>query len=129
MKTLLSAFCLSLVLIGTDVTAQRLTISNIQIASSIEGQQPTGVDTAFTADIGSVFCFTQIEGVINNTTIFQVWYHKDEEKARIELNLESDDWQTWGSQSIMQNLTGPWRVMIEDTNGTVLATTSFHIRE
>lgn len=129
MKTLLSVFCLSLLLIGTDVTAQKLTISDIQIASSIEGQQPLGVDTTFTADIGSVFCFTQVEGIVNNTKIFQVWYHKDEEKARIELNLASDDWQTWGSKTILPTGTGPWRVMIEDTNGTVLATTSFHIRE
>lgn len=129
MKTLLSVFSFCLLLISTDVTAQRITISDIQIASSIEGHQPAGVDTAFTADIGSVFCFTQIEGVVNNTKIFQVWYHKDEEKARIELNLDSDDWQTWGSKSIMQTWTGPWRVMIEDTNGTVLATTSFHIEE
>ena len=129
MKKLFIGFCLCIFILPLKATAQDLIIRDLQVATSIEDRQPLGVDTAFTADIGSVFCFTQVEGADNATKIFQVWYHKDEEKARIELDIESNQWRTWGSTSIMQTWTGPWRVMIEDINGNVLATTSFHIQE
>lgn len=129
MKKLLISFCLCIFILSVKATAQELTISDVKVATSVEDRQPLGVDTAFAADIGSVFCFIQVEGVDNDTKIFQVWYHKDEEKARIELDIESTKWRTWSSTSIMEAWTGPWRVMVEDSNGNVLATTSFHIQE
>lgn len=127
MKNLVIGIGLCILLLPTHLTAQEITVSDIQVAATMNGQQPSGVDTSFTTDIGRVICFTQIEGVVNKTKIFQVWYYKDEERARIALDVEADQWQIWGSKSIMESSTGPWRVMIEDTNGNVLGTTSFHI--
>lgn len=107
--------------------AQNLRVTQFQFATSVEKRAPVNVDTAFSANVGNVFCFTQIQGAEDTTEIAHVWYYKDEEKARINLDVKSNDWRTWSSKSILKSWTGPWRVMIEDSNGNVLKTKSFTI--
>ncbi len=109
------------------VNAQNIT--QFDFAANIEDRQPVSVDTAFTADVGKVFCFTRIEGAADTTQIAHVWYYKEEEKARINLDVESSDWRTWSSKSILKSWTGRWRVMIEDSQGNVLSSKTFVIRE
>lgn len=109
------------------LSAQNIKISEIQIATSIENRQPVGVDTSFAADVGRVFCFTQVKGATDTTKISQIWYYKDQEKAQVELDVRSKNWRTWSSKTILESWTGPWRVMVVDANGNVLATTSFSI--
>lgn len=128
MKVLTLSTCFLLFLLLNDVSAQQLTITDIQIATSIENRQPMGTDTLFTSDVGRVFCFTQVEGAADTTKISQIWYYKDQEKARVELDVQSDNWRTWSSKSISKSWIGPWRVMIIDTEGNVLATKSFKVQ-
>lgn len=110
------------------VQAQELKISQFDFATGIEDRQPVEVDTSFAADIGNVFCFTHVEGASDTTEIAHVWYYKDEEKARINLDVESNDWRTWSSKSILPSWTGRWRVMIENSDGNVLASKTFVIK-
>jgi hypothetical protein len=88
-----------------------------------------GIDTTFAADVGNVYCFTHVEGAKDTTQIAHVWYYKEQEKARINLNVQSNDWRTWSSKTILKNWVGHWRVMVEDSQGNVLATKNFVIRE
>jgi hypothetical protein len=129
MKQLVSAIVLLICFGLNELSAQNIKVSTIQIATSIENRRPVGVDTSFAANVGRVFCFTQIKGAADTTKISQVWYYKDQEKARVELDVRSNNWRTWSSKAILQSWTGPWRVMVVDADGTVLATTSFKIEE
>lgn len=117
-----------LVFITSITSAQEIKLQQFDFATSIENRTPAGVDTTFTADIGNVYCFTHITGA-KDTQITHVWYYKDEEKARINLDVQSDDWRTWSSKSILENWTGRWRVMIEDSTGNVIDTKTFTIKE
>lgn len=126
MKKIFLGICF--LLLGLNqLSAQQLTVNTIQIATSVENRQPIGVDTLFTADVGRVFCFTKIKGATDTTKISQVWYYKGQEKARVELDVRSDNWRTWSSKTILESWTGPWRVMVVDAKGNVLATKSFRI--
>lgn len=116
-----------LVTLASMASAQTLRVSQIEIATAINNRQPTGVDTLFSPTVGRLFCFTQIRGASDSTKISQIWYYKDQEKARVELNVKSNDWRTWSSKSILESWTGPWRVMVVDAHGNVLATKSFRI--
>lgn len=109
--------------------AQNLKITEIEFASSIENREPVGVDTTFAADIGNIFCYTHVKGAEDTTQVAHVWYYKEEEKARINLDVRSDDWRTWSSKTILKSWTGRWRVMVEDIEGNVLATKTFVVRE
>ncbi|HEX6983511.1 MAG TPA: DUF2914 domain-containing protein [Balneolaceae bacterium] len=127
MRRFISVICFILFFGLNNLSAQHIKVSNIQVATSIENRQPMGVDTSFAANVGRVFCFTRIKGATDTTQIAQVWYYKDQEKARIELDVRSNNWRTWSSKAILESWTGPWRVMVIDSNGNVLATTSFKI--
>lgn len=125
-------FCtlLLFILLTSGIThSQNLRVTQVEFATDVQNREPVGVDTVFTADVGNVFCYTHIEGAEDTTQIAHAWYYKDEEKARIELDVRSNDWRTWSSKAILQSWTGPWRVMIEDADGNVLATKSFVVQD
>ena len=109
--------------------AQNIGVAQFQFATSVEDRAPVAVDTAFAATVGTVYCFTQIRGAADTTQISHVWYYKDQEKARIPLDVSSDDWRTWSSKEILNSWNGRWRVMIEDSDGRVLATKTFIINK
>jgi hypothetical protein len=111
-----------------SIQAQDIQVTDIKFATSVEDRQPIGVDTLFTNEVDNIYCFTQVQGAKEATQIAHVWYYKEEEKARIELNIRSDNWRTWSSKSILKSWTGTWRVMVEDSDGNVLATKSFVIK-
>lgn len=117
-----------IMLLTITVQAQHLRVAQIDLATSIENREPVGVDTVFSADVGSIFCFTQIENATDTTHIEHVWYYKDEEKADIRLDVKSEEWRTWSSKTILQSWTGHWRVMVKGPDGNVLATKNFVIR-
>ncbi|MDZ7682156.1 MAG: DUF2914 domain-containing protein [Fodinibius sp.] len=109
--------------------AQDLTVTTVDFATSISERSPVGVDTTFSATVGTVYCFSRVQGATDTTNIDHVWYYKDQEKARINLAVNTDDWRTWSSKKILEQWTGRWRVLIEDANGRVLDSKSFVIRE
>lgn len=113
--------------LASTAQSQQIKVNQIDLATSIEDRSPVGSDTTFTADIGNIFCFTQVQSDTDSSEITHVWYHKDEEKARIKLDVKSENWRTWSSKNILDSWTGPWRVIVEDNNGNVLATKTFTI--
>lgn len=129
MKKHVCTFLLIIFLTTGVAHSQSLRVTKIEFATGVEDRQPVGVDTTFSANVGSVYCYTQIEGAKDTTQIAHAWYYKDEEKAHIPLDVKSNDWRTWSSKTVLESWTGPWRVMIEDADGNVLATKSFVIRE
>ncbi|MGM0545705.1 MAG: DUF2914 domain-containing protein [Bacteroidota bacterium] len=129
MKTQLFSFFCLLCLITATATAQDIKVTQLDFATAIEDRQPVEADTAFSADVEKVFCFTKVEGVTDTTQITHVWHYKGEEVARIDLDVTSDPWRTWSSKSILEKWTGPWRVMVLDPEENVLASETFVITE
>ena len=119
------------VVCSAAVSAQDLRVSQFDFATSVDEQnrQPVDIDTVFSSNVGTVFCFTTIEGIQDSAQIVHVWYYEDQQKARIELDIKSDKWRTWSSKKIVENWTGKWRVMIEAPDGTILETRTFIIRD
>lgn len=129
MKPQIFALLVLIITFTGTVQAQDINIQQFDFASAIEDREPSGVDTAFTADIGTVYCFTQIEGISDTTQITHEWYYKDEVKAQVDLTVAGDNWRTWSSKKVLESWTGPWRVMVIGPNGNVLATKNFVITE
>ncbi|MEL7834334.1 DUF2914 domain-containing protein [Fodinibius sp. Rm-B-1B1-1] len=129
MKTSIIAFCVIIILSAVNVQAQEITVSQLDFATAIENRGPVGIDSTFASTVGTVYCFTRIDGITDTTQITHEWYYKDEEKARIDLTVASDNWRTWSSKTILESWTGPWRVMVVGANGNVLATKNFVVTE
>ncbi|RMH43608.1 MAG: DUF2914 domain-containing protein, partial [Gammaproteobacteria bacterium] len=56
-----------------------------------------------------------------------VWYWQDREMARVDLPVRSSNWRTWSSKRILPEWTGPWRVVVEDAAGKVVAEKVFRV--
>lgn len=128
METKITLFSLLILLLPVSLLAQEISIEEIEFSTSIEDHTPVNVDTTFSADVGSVYCFTKVANVSDTTTINHVWYYNDEEKARISLQIKSESWRTWSSKKILPEWTGEWKVDVVDASGNVLATKRFIIQ-
>lgn len=128
MKLQIFSLFFLLFVFASTTYAQNIQITQIDFATSIEDREPVGIDTTFTADIGTIYCFTRIQGISDTTQITHEWYYKQEEKALVNLTVASDDWRTWSSKKILQSWTGPWRVIVLGPEGNVLATKNFAVK-
>jgi hypothetical protein len=106
-----------------------IVVEDIQICTSVENRQPVGVNTSFSKDIGQLYCFTRLSSSQDTTSIFHVWYYNDKEMFRIELDVNAKTWRTWSSKRIIDTWTGEWRVDVLSSDGNVLTSKQFTIRE
>lgn len=129
MKNLILSFVLLFAFAIDAVQAQTLTVRTIQFGTDIENRQLVGMDSIFSNNIGTVYCYTHITGARDATDIVHIWYYEDEEKARVPLTVKSESWRTWSSKTIQPVWTGKWQVVVVDANGKKLASDSFHVKE
>jgi hypothetical protein len=117
-----------LVLICSTAGAQSINIQEMVFCRSIEEREPVDPDSLFSDTVGQVYCFTRITGVTDTTTIYHVWFHEDEEKARVELSVRSTPWRTWSSKLILKEWGGIWRVDILLPGGRMLRSKEFLVK-
>jgi hypothetical protein len=106
-----------------------LTVEDIQICASIQDRQPVGTDTSFAREIGQLYCFTKLSGGQDASTISHAWYYNDKQMLKVELNTQAKTWRTWSNKKILNTWTGEWRVDVLSSDGKVLASKQFTIKE
>jgi len=106
-----------------------LTVDDIRVCTAIEDRQPVGADTSFDSNVGKLFCFTKLSGDQDSAVIYHVWYYNDKETARTELSVRAKTWRTWSNKTIPNTWTGSWRVDILSSDGNVLGSMEFTVRE
>lgn len=111
-----------------EQTMPGLTVDQMVFCTGVENREPVGADTAFADTVGQVYCFTQISGAEDQTTISQVWYLNDEEKASVNLSVKGKTWRTWSSKRIPKEWDGTWRVEVKSASGNVLMSKEFVIQ-
>jgi hypothetical protein len=116
-------FCLTS--IGHAQEKVGLAVEEAVFCTGVENREAVGVDTVFFDTVERVFCFTKVSGAEDITTIYHVWYYKDEEKARVELAVKAKSWRTWSSKRIMKGWEGIWRVDVIASDGGLLSSNEF----
>ena len=94
------------------------------ICTGVTEREPVAVADSFAADVGRLYCFTEIQG-IENSVVTHAWIHDGKTRARVELPVRSARWRTWSSKQILPGWTGSWQVKILDADGIVLQTLDF----
>ena len=125
-RALLSALSLA-AFVGVAPATAQLSVDESAIAADVQDRAPVGVDTAFGADVGRVFCFTRISGADAEETLHHVWIYNGEEVADVALNIGGSPWRTWSSKTIPDWATGEWTVEIRNSEGAVLQTLTFTV--
>ena len=94
------------------------------ICPEVTEREPVAVADSFSADVGRLYCFTEIRGS-ESTVVTHALIHEGKTRARVELPVRSARWRTWSSKDILPGWTGSWQVKILDAEGIVLQTLEF----
>ena len=138
MKQFLSKPAVLIVLVATMLglpvatvaqNAPSLEVAVAAICQDVVDREPVDAGVSFPASVGTLYCYTKITGAQEATKITHVWYFGATERARVELDVNSDNWRTWSSKIIQANEIGSWRVDILDAAGTVLKELQFEITQ
>lgn len=123
---LLTLFILMVAII--DLKAQSiLKIERIAVSTGVENRQPVGESDTFADSVGTLFCYTEIRGMGDSTTVSHVWYHGENRRADVKLNVRGYRWRTWSTKVIQKDWTGDWRVDIVSADGKILKSKRFRI--
>lgn len=106
----------------------RVRVREMVFCTAVDDRRPAGVDSLFSDTVGRVYCFTRISGATDTTSIYHVWYHDDEEKARVGLGVRSKSWRTWSSKQILKEWHGLWRVEVVSPGGRMLRSKEFLVK-
>jgi len=113
---------------GSEIHAQgSLKVEQIAIAVAVEDRQPIGVSDVFADTVGTLYCYTEIRGMGQSTTISQVWYYGENRMAEVKLNVRGYRWRTWSTKVMQVEWTGDWRVDVVSENGKILKSKRFRI--
>ena len=63
----------------------------------------------------------------DSTTVSHVWYHGENRRADVKLNVRGYRWRTWSTKVIQKDWTGDWRVDIVSADGKILKSKRFRI--
>lgn len=126
MRSAIAGACL-VTLLGGIAGAVAMDAERVVVCSGIEEREPAGVAERFPADVGRVYCFSELTGVEASEVIHHVWYWEGTEVARIPLPVEAGRFRTWSLKTIPPAWTGSWRVVVEDAAGDALAEVKFKI--
>jgi len=124
MRGLAVASVVALVLAGAVAAAE--TQATAVVCRNVENRTPQGAGEQFPADVGQLFCFSEVKN--GEGSVVHVWFYGDKEVARIELPVSGARYRTWSKKRILPNQTGSWRVEVQDREGHVLAQQAFTIK-
>jgi len=103
-------------------------VVDMKFAEKVVNKEPVNVSNKFPANIGKVYCWTKIKAFEVPTYIVHQWYYKGKLMASVKLDIKSPIFRTWSSKRIIPQWKGTWRVVVKDSNGSVVASKEFLIK-
>jgi general secretion pathway protein A len=105
-----------------------LEVTEAVICRDVVDRAPVGTGDRFPSTVNSLHCFTRIASTREAPAkITHLWYFRDQEMARIALQVRSQDWRTNSSKTILSSEVGPWHVDVLDPEGRVLTRLKFEV--
>jgi hypothetical protein len=74
-----------------------------------------------------VIFWTRLAGGAPGRWVEHVWFHGENEIARVRQKVEGPTWRTWTRKRILPEWTGDWRVEVRAEDGTLLAERFFTV--
>lgn len=97
-----------------------LSIERMTFCLGVEEREPVNEGVEFSADIGSLYFWSNVLNEGDTTTVEHVWYLNGEEKARVELPVDYPRNRVWSSKIVPPEWTGAWKVEVVTADGKVL---------
>ncbi|HJQ22054.1 MAG TPA: DUF2914 domain-containing protein [Gemmatimonadaceae bacterium] len=95
------------------------------VGTAIADRALTGAADSFKADVGTLYCFSKIANA-TDSDVEHVWYHNDQEVARVKLHVGGSPWRTHSSKKLGDDAAGNWRCdVVQD--GNVIKSVAFKV--
>lgn len=95
------------------------------VGTAVADRTLTGAADSFKADAGTLYCFSKVTNAAGSE-IEHVWYHNDQEVARVKLQIGGSPWRTHSSKRLGDDAAGSWRCDVV-RDGNVLKSVSFKV--
>lgn len=92
--------------------AADLTLKDMAFCADVVDREPVSTDSTFSADIGKIYCWSNVLNDGGEAFIEHVWYYNGDEMARVTLPAKYSRNRIWSSKNILPEWTGKWTVMI-----------------
>jgi len=101
------------------------TVARLVVCESVQNRSPVNVTDVFPAGTETVFCFLEARDIQETTEVNMVWYHEEQEVARVPLSIgQGARWRTYTSKKTMDQK-GNWKVYLLDSADNTLASVQF----
>jgi uncharacterized protein with beta-barrel porin domain len=97
--------------------------------ASVGGCTAAACSTRYADTVGTITFWTRLAGGSPGRWIEHVWFHGENEIARVRQKVEAPTWRTWTRKRIVPEWTGDWRVEVRAEDGTLLAERFFTIEK
>ncbi len=98
------------------------------VCTGVVDRVPQGAAETFTPDVGKLYCFTKVSGASGGTTIKHLWYRGETLLHTQELSIGGSPWRTWSNKTVTPDMTGTWKVDIQDADGNIITTLNFTVQ-
>lgn len=112
---------------GEFSEAPVLMLGQAAVSEEVRNRGPVNETIVISANLKDMYCFTDFISVSDRTVIYHNWFRKDQRYASVKLSVRPPRWATYSSVRLAQDLKGPWRVEIADSDGNVLRTLRFSV--
>ncbi|MBZ4672406.1 DUF2914 domain-containing protein [Deferribacterales bacterium Es71-Z0220] len=120
-------FTVLMLIVALNLFAET-TISRMAIATDIVDREPVGVSETFSANIGKLYCFTEVQTDKFPTKVVHIWLYDNNIIAEVPLEVNSNKWRTYSSKRILPNWEGDWKVEIYAEDGKLIGSKSFTVK-
>ena len=119
---------LAIAALATPTAAQEMQEITVEgaIAADVVDMEPVDPGTTFSADVGTLWCWTKVTGAAG-TTVEHVWSFGEYEWV-VALDLGGSPWRTYSSKKIVPEWTGDWTVTVRTMDGQVLEELTFTVQ-
>jgi len=110
-----------------EAWSAKLDVARMAICTAVEEREPVGADSVFVSESERLFCFTELRGARDSTSVTHVWLYDGKKMAEVTLPVKSMRWRTWSSKKLVPAWKGDWMVKVLGAEGEVLAEKAFTI--
>jgi hypothetical protein len=102
--------------------------AEVEICTQVADRACTGSATTFAANVGQLYCWSQVSGGSGEMTIKHIWSHAGKVVLEVPLAIKGNRWRTWSSKNIAASQTGEWEVKVVDAAGNTIKAVTFTVK-
>lgn len=109
-----------------SVNEQSGQVARAIFTTNIIDREPADTISSISQNVGKIFFFTELIDMTDQTVTHR-WEYNGEVMAEVKFNVGAPRWRVYSVKNIQPEWTGLWQVVVTDTDGNILNTSSIDV--